>query len=196
LAFILFKRIQSRLGLVIIVASLLIAQAFSPLNLLPGKCGSIVFFFLAGSGLYRIYCLVKNPPAEAIGMCGAFFLLSYVLFNKNLSVLILYAAFALLIFGLSYERGLLARILSTKIAVQGGLASYSLYMTHVLILRSYLFFSWERLPQSAFVRFIIFLILVGTLAGTAFIFYHYIEEPANKKLRRLVSKARKKTFAN
>jgi peptidoglycan/LPS O-acetylase OafA/YrhL len=192
LAFILFRRIQSWLCLVIIVTLLLIAQTFLPPNLFPGKCGSIVFLFLAGSGLYRTYCLVKNPPAEIIGICGMFLLLSYVLFNKSLSVLILYVAFALLIFGLSYERGFLARILSAKIAVQGGLASYSLYMTHVLILRSYLFFSWEGSPQSAFARFIIFLTLVGALTGTAFVFHHYIEEPANTKLRRLVGKVRKK----
>lgn len=194
LAFILFKRIQWVPCLVIIVVLFLSAQA-SPVNAIifrgPNRCGTIFFLFLAGSGLYRIRSLVKNPPAEAMVMCGIFFLLSYVFFNKSLSELILYLAFALLIFGLSYERGFLARILSSKIAVQGGLASYSLYMTHYLVIQSFIFYSWaswKRLPQLIFARYVILLFMAGVFIGMAFFFYRYIEEPANRKLRRFVSK--------
>jgi peptidoglycan/LPS O-acetylase OafA/YrhL len=194
LAFILFKRIRSVLCLVIIVMLFLSAQV-SPVNamLFPGptRCGSIFFLFLAGSGLYRIRYLVKNPPAEAMVICGLLYLLSYVFFNKILSELILYIAFALLIFGLSYERGFLARILSSKIAVQGGLASYSLYMTHYLVIQSFIFYSWaswKHLPQLIFVRYLMLLLMAGVFIGTALVFYHYIEEPANRKLRRFVGK--------
>ena len=192
LAFILYKRLKSCLALTIVVALFLTAQALLPLTLLPGRCGSIFFLFLAGSGLYRLFCLVKNPPAEAIALCGALLLGCYVLFSRSISVMVLYIAFALLIFGLSYERGFLARFLSKKIVVQGGLASYSLYMTHALVIRDYLFVFWDRLPGSIILRLMIFVLLVGFLAGTAFIFYHYIEEPANRALRRSYNKIRGK----
>jgi peptidoglycan/LPS O-acetylase OafA/YrhL len=148
MAFFLFKRLHSWLFVAVLVALFLTAQTFLSPALFPGRCGSIFFLFLAGSGLYRVRCLVKNPPAETLGMCGAFLLLAYAYLCKILPPLILYLAFTLLIFGLSYERGLLARFLSTKIVVLGGLASYSLYMTHFLILRSYLFFTWDSVPQS------------------------------------------------
>lgn len=194
LAFILFKRIRWVPGLVIIVALFLMAQV-SPINtiLFPStnKCGTIFFLFLAGSGLYRIRSLVKNPPAEAMVWCGLFFLLAYVLFNRILSELVLYVAFALLVFGLSYERGFLARILSTKFMVQGGLASYSLYMTHNLVIQTFIFYSWdswERLPQLIFVRYGLLLLVVGAFIGMALFFYRCIEEPANRKLRRFVGK--------
>jgi len=190
LAFLLFKRIQCLPCLMIIVMVFLAAQTSSvPATLFPGQnvCGGIFFLFLAGSGLYQIRCFVRNPPAEAIVMCGIFFFLAYVLFNKSLSILILYVSFALLIFGLSYERGFLARILSTKIIVQGGLASYSLYMTHWLVIQTFIFYSWPswgRLPHLIFARYAILLAMIGAFIGVTTVFYHYIEVPANRKLRR------------
>lgn len=190
LAFIFFKRIQSWLTLAVLVMLFLAGQACLPSSSFSGRCGSIIFLFLAGSCLYRIRCLVKEPPVEAIIGCGVLLFSCYVLFNQRLSALILFVAFALLIFGLSYERGFLARLLSTKFAVQGGLASYSLYMTHALILRSYVLFFWQQLPDSMLLRFAIFLLTIGALIGTALFVYHFMEEPANRKLRHLSQQTR------
>ena len=194
LAYLLFKRIRLVPCLVALVMLFLMAQV-SPINsiLFPSlnKCGTIFFLFLAGSGLYQIRRLVKNPPSEAIVFCGIFLFAAYIIFNSHLSELVLYVAFALLIFGLSYERGLPARILSTKWAVYGGLASYSLYMTHYLIIQTFISYSWPywaTLPKLPLIRFFLLLFMACVFMGTAILFYRYIEEPANKKLRRLSTK--------
>ena len=198
LAFMLFKRIQSVPCLIIIVALFLAAQV-SPLNaiLFPNLnvCGAIFFLFLTGSGLYQIRCLVKNPPAEAIVMCGVFLFLAFVFYNESLSILVLYVAYALLIFGLSYERCFLAQILSTKIMVKGGLASYSLYMTHWLVIQTFIVYSWSswgRLSHLAFARYAILLTMIGAFTGLTAIFYNYIEVPANRKLRHFLDQVEAK----
>ena len=192
LAFLLFKRLKHIPCLVIIVLFCLIAQvSFINTTLLPpfNKCGTIFFLFLAGSGLYRIRSLVKDPPAEEIVMCGIFFLLSYVFFNQVLSTFVLYVAFALLIFGLSYERGFLARILSNKIIVQGGLASYSLYMIHWLVIQRFVFYTWDYwkiVSHSMLAQFIVLIVFVSAFAGVTAVSYRYVEVPANRKLRNLL----------
>jgi peptidoglycan/LPS O-acetylase OafA/YrhL len=147
---------------------------------------------LAGSGLYVFRSLVKNPPAEAIVIVCLLFFVAYLLLNNWLYDCIAYIAFALLIFGLSFERGLLARLLSTRLVVYGGLVSYSLYMTHFLVRRSYLLFFWQNLPESIVLRVVILLFTVGAIAGLALLTYHYVEEPANKKLRALPERLHRK----
>jgi peptidoglycan/LPS O-acetylase OafA/YrhL len=195
LAFILFRRIQSLPVLIVLVILLLCGQSFLPIERLPGKCATIPLLFLAGSGLYRIHCVLKNPPAQAMQICGTLLFLAYVCFSHRLSFFILLAAFALVLLGLASQTGFLARLLSTKFFVHGGLASYSLYMTHALVLRSYFFFSWENLPQSAILRSVIAVILMAGLAGAALISYHYLEEPANRALRRLYARHNPKPIA-
>lgn len=188
LAFIFLKRIRSWPLLAVLITLFLMLQAYLPMVKYGGDCGNIYFLFLAGSALYQIYSLVKNPPAEAIAVGGLLMFVAYVYLNEWLPVWILYAAFALLIFGLAWERGFLARLLSTKLVVAGGLASYSLYMTHFLVRRSYLLFFWQRLPESRLLRVLILLGTVGALAGLASLTYHYVEDPANRMLRRFVQR--------
>ena len=183
LAFYGFKRIQSRWLLGAIVALALGLHSFLPQTLLPGRVEGIFFLFLMGSALYRLFCLVKNPPAEAITIAGALLMLSYMLWAKYLNHVVLYTAFALLVYGLAYERGFLAKFLSTKAVVLGGLISYSLYMTHVLVLRDYQLFFWNNLPHALFLRCMVVLVLAAALVGTAAVFYYFVEEPCNKRLR-------------
>jgi len=97
----------------------------------------------------------------------------------------------LLIYGLSYERGFLAKLLSTRIVVLGGLISYSLYMTHALVLRSYLFYFWDwsHSPHGLVVRWLVLMLLAVALFGMAAAFYYYIEVPGNRKLRRWLDKS-------
>lgn len=188
IAFVLFRRIQSGVVLGAMVAVLLAGQSFIPGAIFPGRCGSIIFLFLAGCGLYRMYSVIRNPPAGAIALFGVLLLAAYIFFAGSLSVLVLYVAFAVLIYGLAYERGWIARFLSTKFMVRGGLMSYSLYLTHVLILRNYQFYFWQRIPHAAGWRFAILLLLIAALAGTAAVFYLCIEEPANRLLRQSIPK--------
>lgn len=185
LAFYLFKRIRSWAIALALVALCLAAQVYLPMPFLPGRCDSIVFLFLAGSGLYRLFELVKNPPAEMITMGGTLLFIGYLCFTKYLPGVALYAAFALLIYGLAYERGVVAKALSTKLIVRGGLISYSLYMTHAFVIRNYLFYFWDHEPRNIFLRCLVVLGVVAALIGVAAVFYYFIEEPANRKLRRL-----------
>lgn len=190
LAFLGFSRARSWPVLAALVFVFLLLQSWLPSLGLHERCHEIVFLFFAGCCLYRIYCLVRNPPAEIIVICGLLLLLGYVLFSQILPLVTLHVAFSLLIFGLAYQRGLVARLLSTKFAVYGGLASYSLYMTHALVLQSYQYYSWKRLPDALWLRFVLFLLIVAAVAGVAWAAYHYLEEPANRKLRQFALRMR------
>jgi peptidoglycan/LPS O-acetylase OafA/YrhL len=200
LAFLLFKRIRYVPCLLIIVTLLLAARAYSLGTILfpsESRCGEICFLFLAGCGLYRIHSLVKNPPAEKIVLLGLLLFLTYMvpvfLGYAEPSFFFLYVAFALLIFGLSYERGFLARMLSTRILVWGGLISYSIYMTHYLVIRKTVIYtsdywqSWSH-QELIFMRYAVLLAMLVAFVGVAAAFYHFIEVPANKKLRALWEK--------
>lgn len=184
LAFLAFKRLKSPALLAgIVIGCILLQTSFQSYmtNIkLPGRWPAIVFLFLAGSALYRLHCLIKNPPVQAITIVALALAAGYIAFTKSLPVSILYLAFALLIFGLAYERGLIAKILSTKFAVHGGLASYSLYMTHYLVIRSYQCFFLHWLPASAWLRLTILLAVLGAITALALLVHRYIEEPARQ----------------
>ena len=83
---------------------------------------------------------------------------------------------------------MLARLLSTRILVYGGLISYSLYLTHYLVIRAFIFYSWEhwkQLPGMPLVSGVVLLLAAGAFLGLAALSYHCVEAPANRKLRRL-----------
>ena len=115
-------------------------------------------------------------------------MVTYAFFSRTLPGFVIYAAFAALIFGLSYQRGFLSRILSTKVAVIGGLASYSLYMMHGVVRQVYLSDTFGMAPQPILIRVLLLIGLLVVLGGTSLACYFYVEEPANKALRRFVSK--------
>lgn len=202
LAYLLYRRMKWLPGLLILVVAFLAAQA-APINFIlfppTNKTGTIFFLFLAGCGLYQIRCLTKTAPAGIIVNCGLVLLIVFIVFNRNLSEFVLYSAFALLIYGLSFERGWLARILSTKWIVYGGLASYSLYMTHYLIVQTYIYYStpyWKTIPKLPVIVRLAILLAMGAISlGTAVLAYRIVEEPANRGLRRLVFSKRQSVSA-
>jgi peptidoglycan/LPS O-acetylase OafA/YrhL len=185
-ACLLFRRVQSPWLLGAAIGSLLAGICWLPPDF-AGRCTPILFLFPAGVALHRISRLVKDPPAELIQNAGFTLVLAYLWLPGRLPELVLYTGFGLLIFGLSYQRGVLARVLSHRFIVFGGLASYSLYMTHDVVMRSYLFFFdavWmANQPQS--IRLLLLLLLLAALAGAAVISYCCLEEPANRGLRRV-----------
>lgn len=191
LAFLWFRRMRSIPLLAIIVALCLAAQSFAVYDILfpsTDLCGKILFIFLAGSGLYRIRSLVKEAPAEWIVWSGVSLFLGYILFQQYLPALVLYAAFALLVFGLSYERGVVAKLLSGKIIVLGGQASYSLYMTHYLVIQSFIYYTWPywnswNAGHQVPLRFAILLGMIGVFITVMSASYRFVEVPANRKLR-------------
>jgi len=187
LAYFLLRRIRSAAVLAVLVTLCLAAQTSPLRNYIPNRCGAIFFLFLAGCGLYQLRRQSTKVPAVAIVNTGLILFAAYILFNKYLSEFFLYAAFALLIFGLSYERGSLARLLSTRAIVYGGLASYSLYMTHYVIMQTYIGYTWaywKTIPNLPLVfRLGILLFIAVVFLGAAVLSYRYVEEPANRKLR-------------
>jgi peptidoglycan/LPS O-acetylase OafA/YrhL len=194
LAWAAFKRIRSVPVLAGIVLALLVAESSIVNYILSSwfnKCGTILFPFLAGAGLYQIKVVAKNLPAEGLVWSALALFLAFMLFHQHLSVLVLFLSFALMILGLSYERGVVAKILSHKALVWGGLVSYSLYMTHYLVIESYIYFTWsywKTWGHSALAAVLIPLCMTVVFIGTAGAMYHFVEAPANRGLRRVLDK--------
>ena len=188
LAFLIFRKIQSRILLTIVTAACLVIQAPFQGYLtgikMPGRWPNIIFLFLGGSALYQLYRQTKNPPAQTITISALALMGLYIILPKELPVSLLYGAFALLIFGLAYEQGALAKMLSTKLAVLGGLASYSIYMTHYLVIRSFGCFFLNNVPTSLGLRLLILMAVIGAIGSLGWLVYRYIEEPANRNIRR------------
>ena len=193
LAFLCLKRIRSVPMLGVTLILLLAGASFVPSNVILGRGGDIVFLFLAGSTLYRIRCLKETVRAEWIQNLGFVLVLGYVVFSGALPRVIIFAGFAALVFGLSYQRGFLSRVLSTRFVVAGGLASYSLYMTHAVVGKVYGLFTEGMAPQPVWIRLLFVIGLVMGVGGAAMGCYRFVEEPANRVLRRLVSKAKRES---
>lgn len=177
-AFAAFHREAKRLVLIgSVVACVALHTAFTHVRV-PGVCLDIIFLFLAGSALYRIRQLSPCIRGEWLVNAGAAFFVS-ALWWQWLFV----PSFCLLIFGLSYERGLLARILSSKVAVYGGAISYSIYMTHALshkLIAGVL----TRFSFSGLTGVAVFVGILLVALAVAAMCHHFIEVPCNKWLRR------------
>ncbi len=90
--------------------------------------------------------------------------------------------FGLLIYGLAKQRGIVARVLSTKAFVFLGEISYSLYLTHLTVWLNMEGFNREHtfLRQDSLLNFALCLVLSLALAAAL---YKGIEEPYRRVLR-------------
>jgi peptidoglycan/LPS O-acetylase OafA/YrhL len=147
-------------------------------------CAQIIFLFLAGAGLYRIRVLLPNFQGTwaASGGLLLFLIASLQLFNH--AIALIYAAFAFLILGLSYEKGWLATVLSQRIFVYGGLISYSMYMTHAVVLKFANPVFQKIGTQTQELRIAEAAVFIVAVLITASSFYHLVEVPCNKLMRR------------
>ncbi|MEO6002500.1 MAG: acyltransferase [Opitutus sp.] len=106
---------------------LLLTHSLIPQSTFPGLTGSILFLFCAGCAIQRLRNLWPNAPGPILTFAG----ITCFLFGLTTASQIAYIfSFAVIILGLSYEQGLIARLLSTRPVVYGGVISFSLYMTH------------------------------------------------------------------
>jgi peptidoglycan/LPS O-acetylase OafA/YrhL len=88
---------------------------------------------------------------------------------------------ATMVIGLGIGGGLLARLLSSRIAVHLGHASYALYILHIPVLWWYKrWFGWLFGPATAGFMALIYVAAAVILASLVF---RFIEEPANRRLR-------------
>jgi len=193
--FIAFSRIRSIRILLAVLTLLLIGAAYVPSKYILGRGGDIVFLFSAGSALYRIRYLAKSPAPLLFQKVGVLLVALFVLFTGSVSSLVAFFGFAALIYGLSFERGFLSQILSTKFFVAGGLASYSLYMTHAIVGKVYNLLTLNFPGHSLLARSCLLGLFVFGLGGTAVAFYRFIEEPANKALRSLLNRPKRVPIA-
>lgn len=180
-AFVSFRRITNSAMLAVIVVVLLACHRFTPTETLPGKCSDILFLFMAGSALYRLRTqLVAFKGNYAAGLGFGLFVVAAFVGGEGL---LLYASFALMVLGLSYD-GALTRALSGRLLIYGGTISYSLYMTHALV-QKFGMEAIKRFPvDSAPVRAALAMTLVGGLIAAASAAYHLVEAPGNKFIRR------------
>ena len=184
IAFLSFSKSTNRLILLLAIGVLLAGHTFLPIEQFPGKCAEIIFLFLAGSGLYRLRLLLPYFPGTWCATAGLLLLIVAILAFFIHSISLIYLAFALLIFGLSYDGGWLGSFLSQRPVVYGGLISYSMYMTHAVVLKFFAAAGHKIGMQTQGMRIAGAFIFIGSVLVTASAFHHLIEIPCNKVLRR------------
>jgi peptidoglycan/LPS O-acetylase OafA/YrhL len=163
-----------------------------PFYKIPSVAIYIALPFFAGAGIYQLRTYFplfdKSQYLSFISIVGISVCLYYTNHNSIFRAG-LYLCFAALIFSLSFEKCIISKILGSKLFVYGGLISYSLYMTHYLIDFIYCpIFARLHLVNPLAKSFAGVLMLFFTLALAAF-FYHFIEEPSHRFLRKFKIKS-------
>jgi peptidoglycan/LPS O-acetylase OafA/YrhL len=161
-----------------LVGAILLAINPLVMPLIPGRIGTILCLFPAGCTLYRLRVVLPNL-AFASAIVWLSLVGSVVTLTLNLPYLG-YLAFAGIIFGLSYEQGAIARLLSTRAVVYGGKISFSLYMSHHVV-NTWTWTVWDKIGATGPVPVIV--TFAAALLVAALV-YHCIEVPANEWLRR------------
>ena len=184
IAFSSFRKISNCWVLLITAGALLAGHTFLPIGQFPGMCAEIIFLFLAGSALYRLRLLLPNFPGTRVATAGLLLVILGVSGLFQYSISLIYLAFAFIIFGLSYDGGWLGELLSQRLFVYGGLISYSIYMTHAVVLKVTDAIFHRIGIQTQGERIVAAVTFVGAVLITASVFYHLIEAPCNKVLRR------------
>ena len=175
--------------LVSIVASVAQAGGQSPFFMLI----RVSCEFMAGCLIYHAYIRYDGRAASSRMLCfGTFALLVGVLIllwnQRGIASDWAAVTFPLLILGIAVSSGAVASTLGSKPAVYWGRVSYSLYMTHGVVLWPLKALAPIRetattLHRSALLGF--HLIVIGSIAAMT---YHFVEEPARKWLRRRVGR--------
>lgn len=150
----------------------------------PDEIKPIIHFsdFLAGIAASRAYDLIlrarRAPAGSWFYVPGVSLSAALIAFPRLLPASIqlttaLRPLNALLLVGFGLGGGLMARALSSDLAVYLGKASYAMYILHVPILWWYL--RWTH--QASAMDYI------AVVIGISVLVYRYIEEPANRYLR-------------
>lgn len=187
------RRISPRMGLVI--ASL---AATAPALILWIK-NDVPFFnlievsfeFAAGCLIYVSFKSLRGNTAvryAAGGLVLAGTLMLMALHDLKIGVGARWAVslFPLLVMYIAVSTGVVRRILCSRLLVYWGKASYSLYMTHNLTLWSLKYFLPNHDSVADAARYVIYLL---TIAVVAMLTYHFVEEPARKALRAVITRS-------
>lgn len=142
--------------------------------------------FTAGCFAYRIWSLDRGRGAWWGRALPALVVAVVALtFVPGLGGVVLPFAVALVVLGLAYDRGPVARLLSHRWMVYGGEASYALYMTHILVILvgTHLLPSGTGAPVA--VRLAVLAVWVLALATAAVLMFETVEKPARRWVRDL-----------
>ena len=178
-----FRRVKNSLLMALTVGVILTVHTHLNYDLFPGKLGIIFLPFFAGSGLHRLRVLWPNARGALIADAGAAaFMLGCIAGDDRAFAV----AFSLLILGLSYEEGWIARFFSTRWMVFGGIISYSLYMSQIVPLKfaNELLKRWH--PDGALQNSLVLAGLLVAMLALATALQRWVEAPANRWLRNVV----------
>lgn len=185
--YLVLARSKSILLNILIPLSFLLVDGIVSFDMIPGKSMDILFLFIAGSSIYKLRSLVANIPNP--GLLTSFTVVGLIaLLYFDLSILnpLIFVFFGCLIFFLSFESGIVNAILSVKPIVYGGLISYSLYMTHYFLM----FINnsiYARMPHNDYLFKALYgTALIAVAISLASVFYHFVEEPSNRMLRKFL----------
>lgn len=180
--FFLFNFVRGKLVMLSICTILLFAQGILPVEGYPSRIVDIALLFMGGSALYRLKSMVDMsefaPVCVVIAMIGA---AAGMAIKSPVSGSVMMLSFGLMIISLSYDKGMIARLLGCRLAVYGGTISYSLYMTHALVQQAYMVVA-GRMPSGPVSGVFVGAVLIASTIVCAAAFHHFIEVPGNRLL--------------
>jgi peptidoglycan/LPS O-acetylase OafA/YrhL len=177
------RMIENRWLIFVIPTLLLFLHGQLDFQAFPNLLGEIVLLFVGGCFLYRVRSeLRRGPWVSWVATASVVFGILALLLSSKWSPSLLYLSFGVLILALSYDAGLLARLLGCRIMLYGGAISYSLYMTHWLVKIAFSFLV-GKLDLGSYGESVVAAggYVVSTLICAA-LFYHIVEKPAHRLL--------------
>lgn len=157
--------------------------------------------FILGIILYKFFELKifsgnlrRRHLATFLEVCAISLFLLFFLFHQRVPIAYRFAIYywipmAALIYVFAHSGGFFSRILSTRILIVLGEISFSFYMSHGLLMRSIKAVE-RRIDYSPNIYLLLIIIFFITLI-VSFISYHFLELPANRRIRHWLRKKQK-----
>ena len=165
-----------------LVILVMLMAAFGHANDNPtGTFGLVrmLFCFISGIMLSRLHMLWPGGRSYGTVMTIAALLAIALALSTGPANNFTVFALALLVFGLAYQTGPVARVMSSPVAMFMGRISFSFYLVHYIPLRLAL---WAFGPQMAAAplptRVLCLLLVAGFCVAAACLLHHYVELPS------------------
>lgn len=186
------------LGVLLPLMILGAASLHGPYMWLIRLAGAFVAGAVAALAVRKVWAHVENHPhrswptvltwVSTAGIIGTLYV-TYAL-DRPAARILAVLFFPLLLIGLSLSRAGLARLLATGPMVFGGRISYSVYLTHmVLVIEPFwaLQTRWpEPLADDTVVARIYFALVPVLTCLTGWLLWRFVEEPAQRRMRAMV----------
>lgn len=171
---------------------------YSPYMWLIRLAGGFVAGSLAALAVRKVWAHVDNHRHRSwptvltwvatAGILGTLYV-TYAL-DRPAARILAVLFFPLLIIGLSLSRSGIARLLGTRVFVFGGRISYSVYLTHMLLVIEpfwTLQTRWpDALPDDSIIAKSYFIAVPVLACFTGWLLWHFVEEPAQRRMRTMV----------